>query len=216
MKKLSNISEDLQLIEIGHRFYTRGWALGTSGNFSTVVSRDPLRMAITMSGVEKGRLSSDMIIQIDDQANVISGSGKPSDETLLHLALVQAKSAGAVLHTHSVWSTMLSKLYSSIGYLKIEDFEMLKGLSGIKTHQHCEYLPIIDNSQNMIELSKTMLDRLSENPNAHGVLIEGHGLYTWGKDLKEAERHVEILEFLLEVKGRLLSIPLENISLTKK
>jgi methylthioribulose-1-phosphate dehydratase len=43
---------------------------------------------------------------------------------------------------------------------------------------------------------------LTEQPNVHGFLIRRHGLYTWGRDLDEAKRHVEILEFLFEVIGR--------------
>ena len=36
----------------------------------------------------------------------------------------------------------------------------------------------------------------------HGLLIRRHGLYTWGRDLDELKRHLEVLEFLLEVVGR--------------
>ena len=44
---------------------------------------------------------------------------------------------------------------------------------------------------------------LGQNPGAHALLLRGHGLYSWGCDLDEAQRHVEVLEFLLEVEGRL-------------
>ena len=43
---------------------------------------------------------------------------------------------------------------------------------------------------------------LAEQPAAHGFLIRRHGLYTWGRDLAEARRQVETLEFLFEVMGR--------------
>ena len=79
---------------------------------------------------------------------------------------------------------------------------MLKGLAGVRTHEHREWLPIIGNSQDMHELSATIHATLTEHPSAHGVLIHKHGLYSWGKDLREARRHIEILEFLLEASGR--------------
>jgi methylthioribulose-1-phosphate dehydratase len=88
------------------------------------------------------------------------------------------------------------------GRLLIEGFEMLKGLAGVRTHEHREWLPIIENSQDMEALARTLEEVLERYPDAHGVLLRRHGLYTWGRDLGEAKRHVEILEFLLEVIGR--------------
>jgi methylthioribulose-1-phosphate dehydratase len=133
---------------------------------------------------------------------VIQGEGRPSAETLLHLAVVRLTGAGAVLHTHSVWSNILSDAHMSEGGIHIEGYEMLKGLDGITTHEHREWLPIIENSQQMQSLAHSVEESLNERPLSHGFLLRRHGLYTWGRDLAEAKRHIEILEFLLEVIGR--------------
>ncbi|MFY9573768.1 MAG: methylthioribulose 1-phosphate dehydratase [Blastocatellia bacterium] len=191
-----------ELAQIGRAFYARGWALGTSGNLSAVLSRDPLRLAITSSSVDKGELSAHHILQVDDNGIVVQGAGRPSAETLLHLAVTRLRGAGAVLHTHSVWSNILSGAYWKDRGLSIEGFEMLKGLEGVSTHEHREWLPIIENSQDMTRLAKLVEETLTRHPEAHAFLLLRHGLYTWGKDLPEAKRHVEILEFLLEVSGR--------------
>jgi methylthioribulose-1-phosphate dehydratase len=191
------------LSEIGRSFYARGWALGTSGNFSSVVSLDPLRLAITSSSVDKGLLTSDQILQIDAEGKVIEGSGRPSAEALLHMMVVRVRGAGAVLHTHSVWSNIISDAYASDGGVKIEGFEMLKGLEGVQTHEHREWLPIIENSQDMVAIARSIEQTLNNYPDSHGFLLRRHGLYTWGHYLAEAKRHVEILEFLLEVLGRM-------------
>lgn len=191
-----------RLAEAGRDFYERGWMLGTSGNLSVVASSEPLRLAITASGAHKGRLAPAHILQIDAVGEVTRGNGRPSDETRLHLTVVRVRGAGAVLHTHSVWSTLLSEAFAPEGRLLIEGFEMLKGLSGVRTHEHCEKLPVIENSQDMEALERSFAEVLEKFPGAHGVLLRGHGLYTWGRDLDEARRHVEILEFLLEVIGR--------------
>ncbi len=191
-----------QLGEVGRAFYSRGWVLGTSGNFSAVISRDPLRLAITSSSVDKGTLAAEHVLQVDSEGNVLEGAGRPSAETLLHLAVVRLRAAGAVLHTHSVWSNILSDTYSTNGGLSIEGYEMLKGLEGVSTHEHAEWLPIVENSQDMTELAASVEDALNQHSHSHGFLLRRHGLYTWGKDLAEAKRHVEILEFLLEVLGR--------------
>jgi methylthioribulose-1-phosphate dehydratase len=191
-----------ELAEIGRSFYSRGWVLGTSGNFSAVVSRDPLRLAITSTGLDKGNLATGHFIEMGADSKIIRGNGKPSAEALLHLAIVRGREAGAVLHTHSVWSTVLSGAHASKGGVALEGYEMLKGLKGVRTHQHREWLPILENSQDMGELSQVVSKTLSEHPAIHGFLLREHGLYTWGASLQEAKRHVEILEFLIEVAVR--------------
>jgi methylthioribulose-1-phosphate dehydratase len=191
------------LAEIAAEFYARGWVLGTSGNLSAVVERDPLRLAITPSGADKGALAADQILSIDEHARMLSGQpGKPSDESPLHIRIVKERAAGAIFHTHSVWSTMLSDLYFAEGGLTIEGYEMLKGLEGVKTHEHREWIPILENSQDMWTLADSMAEILRQHPNAHGLLLRRHGLYAWGKDRWQAKRHVEIFEFLFETLGR--------------
>ena len=177
--------------------------MGTSGNLSAVVERDPLRLAITASGIDKGALQANQIILIDDCGHVLRDDpAKPSDECRLHIRIVKERAAGAVMHTHSVWSTMLSNLYFEDGGLLIEGYEMLKGLESVKTHEHREWLPIIENSQDILALADVVADNLRQHPTAHGFLLRRHGLYTWGNDVAQAKRHVEILEFLLETLGR--------------
>lgn len=191
------------LVQLGRDFHRRGWVLGTSGNFSAVVSRDPVRIAITASSLDKGRLKPENILEIDADGSVLTpDAGRPSAETLLHTAIVRSRGAGAVLHTHSVWSTILSDYHVGQGGFFIEGYEMLKGLDGVKTHEHREWIPIVENSQDMESLAAETTRMLEENLKVHGFLIRRHGMYTWGRDLDEAARHVEILEFLLESVGR--------------
>jgi methylthioribulose-1-phosphate dehydratase len=162
-----------------------------------------LRIAITASSIDKGRLVPENILQVDSEGHVLTPeAGKPSAETLLHVAIVRGLGAGAVLHTHSVWSTILSDYHLGQGGFFIEGYEMLKGLSGVVTHEHREWVPILENSQDMKALSAETARLLEENPKIHGFLIRRHGMYTWGRDLGEAARHVEIFEFLLESVGR--------------
>ncbi len=187
------------LADISRLFYSRGWVLGTSGNFSAVLTAEPLRLAITTSGVDKGLLEPTDIVAIDDAGRVVRGNGRPSAEAALHLAIVRARGTGAVLHTHSIWSTILS---GTTGALAVDGYEMLKGLDGIRTHEHREELPIIENTQDWAAAVPQVEALLRAKPAAHGFLIRRHGLYTWGRDLAEAKRHVEILEFLFEGMGR--------------
>jgi methylthioribulose-1-phosphate dehydratase len=190
------------LIEIGRLFYGRNWVLGTSGNFSTVSSREPFRLLITASGTHKGRLNSNDFVVIDGRGTVLEGSGRPSAEVRVHLAIAKVWGATAILHTHSVWAAILSDIHADQSGIALHGYEMLKGLSGVSTHEHREWVPILANTQDYEALSEEVARTRETNPAAHGILLQRHGLYTWGKDLSEAERHVEILEFLLEAIGR--------------
>lgn len=194
------------LSQLGRELYQRGWALGTSGNFSAVVARDPLRLAITSTGLDKGALVAEQIVQIDKSGKTLEGTLRASAEASLHLMISDLLGANAVIHTHSVWGTLLSELEASQGGISIEGYEMLKGLRGVTTHEHLEWLPIVENSQDMAVLSRSVKAQLNQDPNCHGFLLRGHGLYTWGRDLGEAKRHVEIMEFLLEVMGRMAGV----------
>lgn len=192
-----------QLSEVGKEFYRRGWVLGTSGNFSALVSRDPLKICVTASGNEKGKLDETHFLKVNQNAEVVEGEGKPSAETLLHLTLFNLKpDANSILHTHSVWGTILSDKFYADGAIEIEGYEMLKGLNGVQTHEHREILPIIENSQDYVALSHVIENVIRENSNAHGIYLRRHGLYTWGNSIAEAKRHIEIFEFLFEVLGR--------------
>ena len=199
----NNGSVSKELAAIGRRFYARGWVQGTSGNFSAVVGRDPLRLAITASSVHKGQLRGAHILEVDgDTAIVGSSTRAPSAEARLHVEIARRRNAGGVLHTHSIWGTILSAAWPHRDVLAIEGFEMLKGLSGVRTHTHIEQIPIIDNDQDMTRLARVVGETLDRNPEAHAFLLRRHGLYTWGATLADAERHVEILEFLFETIGR--------------
>ena len=191
------------LAATGRALHARGWALGTSGNFSAVVRREPLVLAISRSGLDKGDLSARDILEVDGDGVALEPEARPSDETVVHLTVVRERGAGCVLHTHSVWGTLLSEAARDAGELVLQGYEMLKGLSGVRTHEHSEKLPVLENTQDYDRMSRDVRSALAEHPRAHGLLLRGHGLYTWGHDVPEARRHVEILEFLFEVEGRL-------------
>ena len=194
-----------ELADAGREFYNRGWVLGTSGNFSMLLTREPMRMCITASGIEKGKLNETSFLELDENGEIVQGLGKPSAESALHLTIYRSiPDIGSVLHTHSVWGTILSDVFLDRGAIEIEGYEMLKGLSGVVTHAHTETVPIIANSQDYAALSHEIEKLLRENKSIHGFYLHRHGLYTWGETVADARRHVEIFEFLFEVIGRQL------------
>ncbi len=185
-----------ELVAVSHLFYQRGWSLATSSNFSA--RAEPERILITSSGKDKGSLREEDVILVDRKGRVLDPQdGKPSAETLLHCRLYEVDpEIGSILHTHSVHSTVLSIGQSRI---TLSGYEMLKALVGINTHEHTEAIPVVQNSQEMEDVWRSLPRSLS---GTHAFLIAGHGLYTWGRDIAEAKRHVEALEFLFECEYR--------------
>lgn len=191
--------------------HQRGWCDGTGGNFSCVLEREPLKLLMAPSGVDKGSVGPRDLIEVNGAAEVDTGHGKASAETALHLEIVYTCGAGAVLHTHSQAGTLLSQWamesvcsINTVEHttLELKDLEMLKGLDGIRTHSCSVHIPVLANDQDLPALAKRARPILPEAP--HGVLIAGHGLYAWGRNLGSALRHLEILEFLLEQRWRRL------------
>jgi methylthioribulose-1-phosphate dehydratase len=198
-----------QLRRVGNIFWQRGWSLGTSSNYSVVVNRNPLQLLVTASGKDKGRLGRDDFVLVDAHGiPTRPDQPKSSAETLLHCVAAQREDVGAILHTHSVWSTVLSERFAPLGGILLEGFEMLKGLNGVTTHEHRQWLPIFENTQDIPSLAEKVRAAMtqSEQPVSHGYLIRSHGIYTWGRDLDEASRQIEILEFLLECVGRQIAM----------
>jgi methylthioribulose-1-phosphate dehydratase len=175
-------------------FGERGWCRATSGNFSARVAGD--LCLITRSGCDKSALTADDLLVCGLDGRPADGSARPSAETPLHLMLYALDpSIGAVLHTHSVFATLLSMATDS--ELTISDFEMQKALTGVTTHEAEIAIPVFANDQDMHALAV----RVGQQWRAEGVpgfLIGGHGLYAWGKDVADARRHVEGFEFLFE------------------
>lgn len=195
--------EDLR--DCGRYFHDRGWSVGTSSNYSAVMGRNPLELIVTASGADKGRLNQGDFVRVDSTGVATTvGQLKSSAETALHVVLAELPETGAVLHTHSVWGTLLSDYHFPERGFWIEGYEMLKGLAGIRTHESRLWVPIFDNTQDIPFLADEVRQRLTNRSQeiSHGFLIRNHGLYTWGNDIASARRHVEIFEFLFEVIGR--------------
>ncbi len=181
------------VIDAGRLFHSRGWVPATAGNFS--VRLDAGSLAVTTSGNHKGELGPGDFMRVDLQGRAL-GKGKSSAETLLHCQLYRHDAAiGAVLHTHSPASTVLSRRHDSI---RLEGYELLKIFEGIQTHETVVEVPVFENDQDIGRLSRVVDAHMKTGRALHAYLIRGHGLYAWGRSVDEARHRVEALEFLFE------------------
>ena len=185
-----------QIVDAGRFLYGRGWSPATSSNYSLRLSAD--QALLTVSGKHKGQLELDDVLATDLDGNSLEAGKKPSAETLLHTQLYRWKpEIGAVLHTHSVNATVLSRLSLSDS-LVFADYELQKAFSGISSHESQVEVPIFDNDQDIARLAARIQPWLDAHPDCVGYLIRGHGLYTWGAQMSDALRQIEAFEFLFE------------------
>ncbi|RBP30996.1 methylthioribulose-1-phosphate dehydratase [Marinobacter pelagius] len=185
------------IVEAGRFLYQRGWSPATSSNYSARI--DDEHIAITVSGRHKGQLGAGDVMVVDLSGQPVQSSCRSSAETRLHTVLYELfPEVGAVLHTHSVKATVLSRLLDPGRALELEGYELQKAFSGVQTHESVLTVPVFDNTQNIDALAGDTKAWFAEHPEQPGYLIRGHGLYTWGKTMADCLRHVEAFEFLFE------------------
>ncbi len=181
------------IVALGRAFDARGWAPATSGNYSVRLGDG--RIAITVSGRHKGRLVEDDVMTLSLDGTPLEDK-RPSAETALHLALYRHSPAiGAVLHSHSHAAVGFSRARRGVDHVTLAGHEMLKALPGIDTHEAAVTLPIVENSQDMAKIDTELQQRLGGGVPAY--LIRDHGLYAWGRDVDEAERVTEAIEWMI-------------------
>jgi methylthioribulose-1-phosphate dehydratase len=184
-------AEAASLVEAGRRMDARNWVPGSAGNLSARLGEESI--AITRSGVHKGRLQLADIIEVSFDGIAAEPGQKPSAETLLHCQLYRLfPQIGAVLHGHSVAATVLSMA----GSITFSGYEIIKAF-GFAEHDVDVALPIFDNDQDIGRLAKVTEPALLAEPPI-GYVIRGHGLYAWGTSVEHAFWRLEALEFMLE------------------
>ena len=182
-----------------------GWTPATSSNFS--MRLDSAHAAVTISGRDKGHLGIQDIMVVDLEGRAVGTTARPSAETALHTQIYRRfAGAGAVLHTHSRAQSVASRLYAPTGRVRFEGWELQKAIAGYTSHESVLDLPVFPNTQDMDVLVREVDAWLDEGKPLHGYLIDGHGIYTWGRDMPEARRHLEAFEFLLNCELDLLRL----------
>lgn len=181
----------------------KGWSPATSTNYSFRDVEDLDTIVVSKSGIDKAFFTKLDFIEVDMDGIPLPSfkDQRPSAETLIHCTLYKLfPEIKVILHSHSIypvlWSMKLDKEVMFQGY------EVQKGFAGQTNHLDSVAIPILDNSQDMLEFSEWMVKR-KEDFTSHCFLIKGHGTYAWGKNLFEAKRHLETIEYLCEMEWKL-------------
>lgn len=184
------------LVAVGQRLDARGLAPATAGNYS--MRLDDGSIAVTVSGAHKGQLMPEQVMRVAPDGTPLDGK-RPSAETLLHCLVYDIDpAAGAVLHTHSVAGTVLSRALAGQPAITFTGYELIKIFPGNPTHEASIAMPLVGNSQDMAALAAQLRPILAGQAQLlPAFYIGGHGLYAWGPTLEKAEHIVEASEFLL-------------------
>ncbi|MHB1687566.1 MAG: class II aldolase/adducin family protein [Ignavibacteriaceae bacterium] len=193
-----------ELVEICHRVYEKDFVAAYDGNLSVKISED--LFLITRSGVCKGEVTEDDILEINSAGKVLSGGGKVTTEAKIHLfAYSMRADINAVVHCHPVYSTAFAA-YGE-GFTKNIFPEVILTLGKVPL---CEYgTPSTD------ELPKSMEPHIK---NSWALLLKNHGAVTFGKSLKDAYFKMEKLEhsaktlFIARMLGGEKEIPTEKVN----
>ncbi|RZA15987.1 MAG: methylthioribulose 1-phosphate dehydratase [Proteobacteria bacterium] len=178
--------------ELATQSANRQWHPATGGNFSV---RDKGDLCwVSPSGKHKGMLDWKDFLPVDFQSSALVEPcyAKPSDETALHCAVYRADpSARAVMHVHPPHATAL------IGEdFRLSQNEMLKAF-GYKTHELEITVPSLPNTQDMEGLGRGV----QLNLELKILVLQGHGVYAWGRTPDEALFRIEALEFLCQLRS---------------
>jgi methylthioribulose-1-phosphate dehydratase len=202
----SKINSDLKnLVHYSKLYYNRGWLNATAGNLS-ILNRNIGELWITASGRDKSSLTTNDFVLFESNEpnkNEYPDYRKPSAEISIHLSIYSLiPEANCVLHVHTPHSCVIdigltsknsnkmillpnSELIKAFG-----DFRESPNLSFLIVHNFGEVQMIADEFYRTFERSK---------PEVPFFIIENHGITVWGKDVDEANKHLEAAEFILQI-----------------
>ena len=187
----------------------KGLIRGTSGNVSVRIRKyadaepdarwaEEDYLAISPTSIPYENLTPEMIPIVDMQGNVVDGSCKPSSELPLHLAVMRSRvDAGAVVHTHSKFSTVMGILGQKIPLNTIPMvYYVRRGVPVVPFE--------IPGSEELgaavaRAFNGTALDETPSGYARKAVLLEHHGLVTCGTGLDDALSAAEYVEEAAEI-----------------
>ncbi len=178
----------------------------TWGNVSGLERKKGI-VAIKPSGISYNEMKPSHMVLVDLEGKKVEGALQPSSDTPAHLEIYKAFSdIGAVAHTHSEYATMFAQASMEIPCLGTTHADVFYGpvpVTRFLTRAEIE-------TEYEKNTGRVIAERfLSLNPlERPGVLVAGHGPFTWGETPEEAVEHSLALEKIAKMAlGSLLLRP---------
>lgn len=179
------LNERELLVEYGKKLIDKNLTKGTSGNLS-IFNRDKKLFAITPSGIDYYKTTIEDIVIMDIDGNVVEGSKKPSSEHNLHrIFYANREDIGAIVHAHTIYSTVLSCMNMS---LPAVHYMIASAGKDVRCAKYATF--------GTEELAKNAYDEMKDRK---AVLLANHGVLTGGKDIFEAFSILEDVEYVSEL-----------------
>ena len=176
----------LQIVDVGKRLHQRFFVASNDGNISVKLNENTI--LITPTGVNKGDLTTDQIVKVDLEGNVIEGHMKVTSEIKMHLAVYKLRDdVKAAVHAHPPAATAFAVSGEKID----EPVTLPETFLGLGEIGYCKYgTPSTDEVHQSIE---------KEILNCNVLLLANHGALTVGEDVLEAYYRMETLEMVSRI-----------------
>lgn len=171
----------------------KGLSTGTSGNIS-IRNREEGLIALSASGMDYFIQTAEDVVVLDNDGNIVEGIRKPSSEWRLHTDFYRNHDeAGAIVHTHSMYCTILGCLGMT-----------LKPVHYVIAGACEEEIPLAPyRTYGTQELSDAVNEACGS---AKGVLMANHGMLASGADIRKAYNLAANMEFCAELQYRCLTV----------
>ena len=183
------------VVKYCRKMITAGLTKGTGGNIS-ILNRQSGLMAVSPSGIDYFEMEVEDVVVMDLEGKIVDGRRKPSSEYELHrIFYVKRQDIDAVVHTHSIYSTVLATLR-----LPLPASSYLVAYSGLDVR--CAEYASFGTTELAERTFAAMTDRFA-------VLMANHGLLAGSKDILNAFNIAEQIEHCAEVyvKARAIGDP---------
>lgn len=194
-----------QIAETIRHYNDKGWSPATSTNYS--FKDEEGAIWVSRSGIDKYEFHANDFITVNSDGQAIGAyeGVRPSAETMIHCALYELfPETKVILHSHSIYPVLVSAVDGE--RVTFQGYEVQKGFEGQTTHEAIVHIPIFENTQDM-QAFKSVLQSNAELLKNHSFLMKKHGTYAWGRNLFEAKRHLETLEYLCQCEWMMRNNP---------
>ncbi|MFW6007177.1 MAG: L-ribulose-5-phosphate 4-epimerase [Halanaerobiales bacterium] len=186
----------------------------TWGNVSGFDDNEQL-IVIKPSGVPYEKLNPEKMVVVNLEGKVVEGDLNPSSDTETHLELYRNfDGIGGIVHTHSPWATGWAQARSDIPCYGTTHADYF--YKEIPCTRNMTAGEIEKNYE--LNTGKVIVEEFSNRNHIYtpGVLVAGHGPFTWGEDPEEAVHNSVVLEEIAKIAYRTEQISPENSSISSK
>ncbi|HJN77348.1 MAG TPA: class II aldolase/adducin family protein [Myxococcota bacterium] len=167
-----------ELVTTARQLHASGWVANHDGNVSARLGDHFLATPTSMS---KGAVSAEMLIVVDGEGELVSGTRKGFSELKLHLAAYRIRpDVHCVIHAHPPTATGFAVAQVELGPPFMAE-------------------PVVSLGRRIPLVPFSMEPDLQELEEADALMLANHGVLTVGPDLETALLRMELVEHLAKI-----------------